>query len=85
MNWGLITSLILNVVFLIILFGQSKKINILREENQKPLPNENNDELIAVASAKLKTLGDVKTIKYLRGEKGMSMVDAKRLVDTLKK
>lgn len=85
MNWGLITSLILNVVFLIIIFGQSKKINILREENQKSLPNENNDELIAVASAKLKTLGDVKTIKYLRGEKGMSMVDAKRLVDTLKK
>ena len=85
MNWGLITSLILNVVFLIIIFGQSKKINILREENQKSLPNENNDDLIAVASAKLKTLGDVKTIKYLREEKGMSMVDAKRLVDTLKK
>jgi len=33
----------------------------------------------------LKTLGDIKTIKYLREEKGMSMLDAKQLVDALKK
>lgn len=56
----------------------------MKKENKKSLPNENNDELIAVASEKLKTLGDVKTIKFLREEKGMSMVDAKQLVDTLK-
>lgn len=83
-DWGLITSLILNVAFLIIIFGQSKKIQVLREENIKSLPNENNDELIALASEKLKTLGDIKTVKYLREEKAMSMIDAKQLVDTLK-
>lgn len=84
MDWGLITSLILNVAFLIIIFGQSKKINVLREENKKSLPNENNDELIALTSEKLKTIGDIKTVKYLREEKGMSMIDAKQLVDTIK-
>ncbi|MFJ5771657.1 hypothetical protein [Psychrobacillus sp. NPDC093180] len=84
MDLGLIASLILNVAFLIVIFGQYKEINVLREENQKSLPNENNDELIAVASEKLKSLGDIKTIKYLREEKGMSMLDAKQLVDTIK-
>lgn len=83
-DWGLVSSLFFNVVFIIIIFVQSNKINVLREENKKALPNENNDELIAIVSEKLKSLGDIKTIKYLREEKGMSMVDAKQLVDTLK-
>lgn len=83
-DWGLITSLLLNVVFLIIIFELSKKIKILREENKKSLPNKNNDELIALAGEKLKFLGDIKTVKYLREEKGMSMIDAKQLVDILK-
>ncbi|MFC5590278.1 hypothetical protein ACFPRA_15335 [Sporosarcina soli] len=83
MNWGLITSLILNLVFLMIIFVQSNKINVLREENKKSLPNEKNDELMAVANKKLKTLGTIKTIKFLREEKGMSMVDPKQLVDAL--
>ena len=84
MDWGLIASLLLNVAFLITIFEQSKKIDILREENKKSLPNEEDYVLIALASEKLKTIGDVKTIKFLREEKGMSMIDAKRLVDALK-
>ncbi|KIL74875.1 hypothetical protein [Bacillus badius] len=82
---GLLASLILNVAFLIIIFGQSKKINVLREENKKLTPIEHKEELIALASEKLRTLGDIKTIKYLREEKGMSMIDAKQFVDALKK
>jgi len=83
-DWGLVSSLFFNVSFIIIIFVQSNKIRVLREEINKSLPNENNDELIAIASEKLKSLGDIKTVKYLREEKGMSMVDAKQLVDTLK-
>ncbi|MEK4029288.1 hypothetical protein MKZ02_12205 [Pseudobacillus sp. FSL P4-0506] len=81
---SLIASLILNVTFLIIIFGQFKKINVLREENKRLTPIENNDEWIALASEKMKTLGDIKTIKYLREEEGMSMIDAKQLVSALK-
>ena len=84
-DWVLITSLIFLIVgFLLIIFGQSKKIRVLWEENQKLRSKENNDELIALVREKLKTLGVVKTVKYLREQKGMSMVDAKQLVDTLK-
>ncbi|MGN7386351.1 hypothetical protein [Sporosarcina sp. SAFN-015] len=84
MDLGLTASLILNVALLIVIFGQSKEIKVLRKENQKSLPNKSNDELIAVASGKLKSIGDIKTIKYLREEKGMSMLEAKQFVDTLK-
>ncbi|GAA0437756.1 hypothetical protein GCM10008983_13370 [Lentibacillus halophilus] len=38
----------------------------------------------AIASEKLKNIGDIKLVKYLREVKGMSMVDAKQLVDALK-
>ncbi|AVD55707.1 MAG: hypothetical protein LKH78_10665 [Weizmannia coagulans] len=83
MNWGLITSLILNVAFLIYIVVLTNKVNALRKENTKP--SESNDELIALAQEKLKLLGAIKTVKFLREEKGMSMLDAKQLVDALKK
>ncbi|KKE78684.1 hypothetical protein DTX80_11470 [Bacilli bacterium] len=83
MIWSLITSFILNVAFLIYIVVLTNKVKVLRKETAKP--SENNDELIALAQEKLKTLGDIKTIKYLRKEKGMSMLDAKQLVDALKK
>ncbi|ARJ39390.1 hypothetical protein SporoP8_11200 [Sporosarcina ureae] len=73
-----------SVGFLLLILGQAKQIRVLKEENQKLRPVESQDELIAVAQEKLKTLGVVKTVKYLREYKGMSMVDAKRLVDTIK-
>ncbi|MGG3966040.1 hypothetical protein, partial [Heyndrickxia faecalis] len=58
----------------------TNKVNALRKENTKP--SESNDELIALAQEKLKLLGAIKTVKFLREEK---MVDAKQLVDALKK
>ncbi|GIN39415.1 hypothetical protein [Heyndrickxia oleronia] len=83
MNWSLITSLILNVAFLIYILVLTNKIKALRKENTQP--SESNDELIALAQEKLKIYGDIKTVKYLREEKGLSMIDAKQLVDALKK
>ncbi|PIC67647.1 hypothetical protein CSV78_07015 [Sporosarcina sp. P16a] len=73
-----------SVGFLLLILGQAKQIRVLKEENQRLRPVESQDELIADAQEKLKTLGVVKTVKYLREYKGMSMVDAKRLVDTIK-
>lgn len=84
MEWSLITSLILNVAFLLIIIIQASKMNVLRRESVKSLPYEDNEELMTEAREKLKTVGDVKTVKFLREETGMSMLDAKRLVDTLK-
>ncbi|MEN1970637.1 hypothetical protein WMZ97_21665 [Lentibacillus sp. N15] len=84
MNIGMFAPLAAMLFFLGIIFQQSKKIKTLREENKKSLPNENNDELIALASEKLKTIGDINTVKYLREEKGMSMIEAKQLVDIIK-
>jgi len=84
MEWSLITSLIFNVVFIITIFAQFKKIDVLRNENKKTLPDENNDELIATVREQLKSTGDIKTIKYLREAKGMSMIEAKQFVDALK-
>ncbi|GIN71911.1 hypothetical protein J14TS2_23860 [Bacillus sp. J14TS2] len=80
---GLIASLILNIGLLLIVFAQSKKTQVLRQQNQKMLYYESNDELLALVEEKLGTLGEVKAIKYLRLEKGMSMLDAKKLVDSL--
>ena len=83
-EWSLITSLIFNVLFIIMIFTQFKKIDVLRKENKRTLPNENNDELIATVREKLKLIGDIKTIKYLREAKGMSMIEAKQFVDAVK-
>ena len=84
-NGVVIAALILLCVgLLLITRGQSKQISFLKEELQKLRPIETHDELIADAHEKLQTLGVVKTVKYLREHKGMSMVDAKRLVDSIK-
>lgn len=84
LDWSLITSLIFNITFLIIIISQYQKIAILRNENEKSIPNETNDELIAIVSEKIKSIGDIKTVKYLREEKGMSMLDAKEFVNIVK-
>lgn len=44
----------------------------------------NNEEMIALIKEKLKTTGEIKTVKYVREETGMSMIDAKKFVDALK-
>ena len=43
-----------------------------------------NDQLIASLKEKLNSIGEVKTVKYLRETTGMSMIEAKKLVDALK-
>lgn len=42
-----------------------------------------NEQLIAAVKAKLQTIGEVKTVKYVREVTGMSLIEAKKLVDAL--
>jgi hypothetical protein len=42
------------------------------------------DDFIALVREKVKTIGEVKTVKYLRKEKGMTMIAAKQFVDSVK-
>lgn len=82
-NIGLVATVILVFGLLLVIFGQYRQINALKQQNQKISSYESKDKLVAIAKEKLQTLGDVKTVKFLRQEKGMSMLDAKKLVDSL--
>lgn len=82
-NIGLVATVILVFGLLLVIFGQYRQINALKQQNQKIASYESKDKLVAIAKEKLQTLGDVKTVKFLRREKGMSMLDAKKLVDSL--
>lgn len=82
-DWGLLASLMLNVALILVVLSQSRKIAVLRKEMKQPFPMEPNEELIDAAREKLKTVGDIKTIKYVREETGMSLLDAKNFVDSL--
>jgi len=73
-----------NVGFILLILGQARQIKVLKAENHRLCPVESQNKLITDAQEKLKTLGVLNTVKYLREFKGMSMVDAKRLVDTIK-
>ncbi|ARF18563.1 hypothetical protein [Sporosarcina ureae] len=82
-NIGLVALIVLIFGLLLVVFGQHRQINALKQQNQKILAYEPKDKLVALTKQKLQTLGDVKTVKFLRQEKGMSMVDAKKLVDSV--
>ena len=71
--------LILAAGFIII--AQRKELQHLREINGKLRVNENKNEWASVVKDKLKEVGKVKTVKYVRDETGMSLVEATQFVD----
>ena len=77
---GLIASLLLNIGLLLIVFGQSKKIQVERQKNEILLTDEQKEELAGVVKEKINAIGEIKTIKYLRAEYSMSMIEAKNFV-----
>lgn len=80
------TSFIFNIVFIIWIFILMNKIKVLRKENNHLLRESNiYDDLKAEAEHKLKFSSEMETIKYLRTEKGLSMLEAKKMVDDMKK
>ncbi|RYG71964.1 hypothetical protein EU245_12125 [Lentibacillus lipolyticus] len=84
-NIGAIFTVTALIVLVSDIYLKDKKIKTLREELKNSASQEYQDELAALAKEKLESEGDMKAIKYLREHKGMSMVDAKQLVDSLKK
>ncbi len=84
-NIGEIFTFAALIYLVTVVFNQNRKINKLREELKESASKDYQDELVALAKEKLETDGEMKTIKYLREHKAMSMVDAKQLVDSLKK
>ncbi|CAM4019434.1 hypothetical protein [Lederbergia lenta] len=78
-----ISFVILSLAFLFIIIGQYKKIQFLEKQNRKLKMNGNKDEWIAKAREKLETVGNIKTVKYVREETGMSLLEAKQFVDSL--
>lgn len=83
MNLLLISFIVLTIAFLFLIIAQNKKIHSLEEQNRKLRILENSDELNAAAKEKLKTAGNIKTVKYVREETGMSLLEAKQYVDLL--
>lgn len=43
-----------------------------------------NEKLIASVKENLNTIGEVKTVKFLREQTGMSLIEAKKFVDAVK-
>lgn len=84
MELPLFASLLVNIGLLLIVFSQSKRIKILQAEKKRALPYEKDQELIKLVREKIDTVGDVKTVKFLRETRGMSMIDAKHFVDSVK-
>lgn len=74
---------LLSLAFLFIIISQNKKIQFLEKQNRKLRINGNKDEWVATAKEKLKTVGNIKTVKYVREETGMSLLEAKQFVDAL--
>lgn len=84
MDLLLISFVILSLGFLFITIGQNKKIQLLEKQNRKlRMTGNNKDELNTKAKKKLETVGNVKTVKYVREETGMSLQEAKQFVDSL--
>lgn len=64
-----------------IIMAQRKELQHLREINGKLRVNDNKAEWRSKVREKLKTEGNVKTVKYIRDETGMSLIEAKQFVD----
>lgn len=79
-----LAPLLINFFLLLYVWKLSNKIKVLRRENKKLLLK-HFDDLEQEIKHKLDSLGEMHTIKFLRMEKGMSLVDAKQIVDSIKK
>ncbi|HDR4605114.1 MULTISPECIES: hypothetical protein [Bacillus] len=78
-------SLLFNLTFLIYIFVLMKKVNVLRKENNRLLQESNQfGDLQSEVKYKLRISNEIETIKFLREEKGISMIEAKEIVDSVK-
>ncbi|WP_214709430.1 MULTISPECIES: hypothetical protein [unclassified Exiguobacterium] len=84
MDWTtimLIASLILNAFFLNVIVMQTKDINALKRKQLHTEPIVQDDEFYASIKEKIDTIGVIPTVKFLRETYGLSLLEAKQLVD----
>ncbi|WP_462419793.1 hypothetical protein [Salinicoccus sp. Marseille-QA3877] len=80
MSMGLLL-LVLAAGFIII--AQRKELQHLREVNGKLQVKAGRDEWVKQTREVMKKDGQVKAVKYIRDETGMSLIDAKQFVDSI--
>lgn len=74
----------MGIAFSMIIWVLLDKVKVLRRENKKFLLK-HFDDLKQEVKHRLATSNEIRTIRFLRKEKGMSLVDAKQIVDSIKK
>jgi len=84
MDWTtimLIASLILNAFLLNVIVMQTKDMNALKRKQLHTEPIVQDDEFYASIKEKIDTIGVIPTVKFLRETYGLSLLEAKQLVD----
>lgn len=85
MLWSDINSLIIMLVLLGWCFSLMRKNDALKRENNKLLEETGKyEDIKSEAKAILSTSTEVKTVKSIRERYGLSLVDAKKVVDSVK-
>ncbi|MCT4777774.1 MULTISPECIES: hypothetical protein [Exiguobacterium] len=86
MDWTTImltASLILNAFLLNIIAQQAKDMSALKRKQLHTEPIVQDAEFHASIKEKIDTIGMIPTVKFLRETHGMSLLEAKRLVDRI--
>ncbi|WP_214799857.1 hypothetical protein [Exiguobacterium sp. s50] len=84
MDWTtvmLIASLILNAFLINIIAQQAKDMSALKRKQLHTEPIVQDAEFHASIKEKIDTIGVVPTVKFLRETYGLSLLEAKQLVD----
>lgn len=85
MPWSDISSLLIIIALVCWCFSLMRENSILKRENAKLLKNTRTYEDIKnEAKEILKTSTEVKTVKSLREKYGLSLIDAKKIVDSVR-
>lgn len=88
MDWTsvmLVTSLIINSLLFSTVIRQQKEISSLRRKQACIEPIMEDEAFIASINDKVETIGIVPTVKFLRETHGLSLLEAKQLVDRVNK
>ncbi|WP_373893174.1 hypothetical protein ACUL41_06675 [Virgibacillus natechei] len=85
MPWSEISAIITMLVLLSWCFSLMRKNDILTKENARLLEKTGEfDDMKSEAKEILETSTEVKTVKALREKYGLSLIDAKRIVDSVR-
>lgn len=82
-NLILIFSIMLNIGLILMLIGQKIELNSLRNNHQTQFSDKQDEDLIRLAKIQINSLGRIDTVKYLREQKGLTLIKAKQIVDRI--